>query len=76
MSVVTSVPPFLSCRCHSAERPRRAELRRYPPGYVAESLLVTEVDDAGRLSHFTFFDPDDVDAATAELDTRSSAVSD
>lgn len=41
-----------------------------PEAYLAEQLDVGEIDSDGRLAASVSFDPDDIDAAVAELDAR------
>ncbi|MFI5508308.1 BTAD domain-containing putative transcriptional regulator [Mycobacterium sp. NPDC051804] len=54
-------------------RTRYSEKEGDTEAFFGEVLEVIEIDDAGKVSNIVTFDPDDIDAAFAELDARYAA---
>jgi len=56
--------------CLTLQRVRINGKDHRPEAFRTEALVITEVDRPARISTFVMFDPDDLDAAFAELTTR------
>ncbi len=67
---ITRTPVALRGDCLCLNRARFEEHDRGPDPFSAQTLEITEIDSDGLIVARTGFDPDDIDAAFAELDAR------
>ena len=56
--------------CLAISRTRYWGRDQRPEAFVVEALHVAEIDADERISAYVTFDPEDIDAAFEELDTR------